>query len=233
MFWKKIAKIVLYVNVGFGFIVSIAAGKAVGKMMDYVFDSGSGTGFWIFLLGIVITLVNSCILGTICEIGDNVEKIVKTSVSGNVPVTAKPVVQSPPVTPRVQVASAAPKESANPAAPVAPKESSEPVVPAKPREPKVYDNRVLNEKPADTSTDLDKEINMDDNYNVDLDATVALPESAFEEMGLVVEKAEKENADSAESDEMQRKEPVAFCVKCGAKNRADSAFCYSCGNKLS
>ena len=201
MFWKKIAKIVLYVNVGFGFIVSIAAGRAVGKMMDYMFDSGSGTGFLIFLLGIVITLVNCCILGTICEIGDNVEKILRTSMSGNVS--------------------------------VAPKESSKPLVSEKPREPKVYDNRVLNEQPSDTLADVDKEINVDSNEKVDLDATVALPESAFEEMGLVVEKAEKKIEGSAEQGEMKRKEPVAFCVKCGAKNRADSAFCYSCGNKLS
>ncbi len=192
MFWKKIAKIVLYINVGFGLIASIAAAVTIGRVMEVFSRSGSGIGFLIFLVGTVITLINCCVLGTICEIGDAVGK----NAGGN-----------------AGVSPAADREIRN--------------------RLKSLENKVegmVAAKREDFSNKEASSVNGDD--YLDLDATVVLPESAFEEMGLVINKDRSDNQKKSESSELKRKEPVAFCVNCGAKNKTDSAFCFSCGSKL-
>ena len=214
MFWKKIAKIVLYVNVVFGLIASIASGKAVGNAIEELTGSGGGMGFLIFLMGIVITLVGSCVLGTICEIADAVEG----GAGGNAGSTTaidrelKKHLTSIENTVERLVVAAKGSNGGNANKTVS-ASASENIVSAPASE-------------TDVQVDLDQEISVNGKETVDLDATVALPESAFEEMGLEL------NKNKAEQDELKRREPVAFCVKCGAKNRPDSAFCFSCGAKL-
>ena len=217
MFWTRITKGFLKVQVAIGVLASLGG----------AFATGSAAGIGVFFTGVVVTFALLCVLGTFCEISEGVAKLSNQIVGQSASDRELNRRLNSIENSMEKMMNTAKKQGSATVKKTAEKIANSIQDPETLQQPRpVNENRNI-EKPMNVSyeDDLDKtmayhdedEIVANNDIQDDGDKTTVLP------MDVIMNKV---------NGGKQEEVAGSFCPVCGTKNETGSAFCFNCGNKL-